>query len=576
MTKDKSETFVFYPSTMEVLIVKIRSEKAWNKDVMMIGNMMFQPLLMSSLIEHAERYHADTAIISKNTDGSMTHSDWRQIAENARRFANVLSTFQLEMSDRVATIAWNNHRHLESWYAISGSGYICHTINPRLFPEQLTFIINNAHDKVVIFDKTFVGLITAIKASLTQVEHFICLDAFDPEIKNALPEVVFYDELIATQSDQFTWPQFDENQASSLCYTSGTTGNPKGVLYSHRSTVLHSYASCLPDTFNLSANDTIMPVVPMFHVNAWGTPYSAAMVGCSLVLPGPMLDGASLVDLIDTYKVTNALGVPTIWQGLLNAAESSGSQLVSLKRNVVGGAACPPSMVMAFKQRYQCETIHAWGMTETSPLGAVNQLKGKHADLDDAEKLSLRLAQGRPPFGIQLRVCDQEKGTTEVARDGLTPGNLQIKGHWIVSSYFAADESALTTDGWFDTGDIATLDQDGYLKICDRSKDLIKSGGEWISSVELENIASAHPEIDIVAVIAATHPRWDERPILIAKKMANSQVTAEDILAHYADKIAKWQIPDKVIFVDSIPVGGTGKILKKELREAYGSVLLAN
>lgn len=576
MTKYKSKTFVFYPSTMEVLIVKIRSVTAWNKDVMMNGNMMFQPLLMSSLIEHAERYHADTAVISKNTDGSMTHSDWQQIAGNAKRFANVLSTFKLSMSDRVATIAWNNHRHLESWYAISGSGFVCHTINPRLFPEQLTYIINNADDKVVIFDKTFVGLITGIRASLTKVEHFICLDAYDAEIKNALPEVLFYDELIAAQSDQFTWPKFDENQASSLCYTSGTTGNPKGVLYSHRSTVLHSYASCLPDSFNISASDTIMPVVPMFHVNAWGTPYSAAMVGCSLVLPGPMLDGASLVNLIDTYKVTNALGVPTIWQGLLNAAESSGSQLTSLKRNVVGGAACPPSMVAAFKQRYQCETIHAWGMTETSPLGAVNQLKGKHAHLDDADKLSLRLAQGRPPFGIQLRICDEEKGTQEVERDGVTPGNLQIKGHWIVSSYFAADESALTADGWFDTGDIATLDQDGYLKICDRSKDLIKSGGEWISSVELENIASAHPEIDIVAVIAAEHPRWDERPILIAKKMANSQVSADDILAYYTDKIAKWQIPDRVIFVDSIPVGGTGKILKKELRETYGSVLLVN
>ena len=298
------------------------------------------------------------------------------------------------------------------------------------------------------------------------------------------------------------------------------------------------------------------------------------MVGCSMVLPGPMLDGTSLVQLIDQYKVTNALGVPTIWQGLLTAAQQLGSQLPSLKRNVVGGAACPPSMIKTFKDVYQCETIHAWGMTETSPVGAVNQLKAKHFDLSETEQSKLRLSQGRPPFGVQLRVTDAENGTNEVQRDGQTTGNLQIKGHWIVDSYFGTDKSALTVDGWFDTGDIATLDQDGYMNISDRSKDLIKSGGEWISSVELENIAIAHPEIDNVAVIAATHLKWDERPILIAKKTAESQITADDILDYYTDKIAKWQIPDKVIFVDSIPVGGTGKILKKDLREIYGSVLL--
>ncbi len=540
----------------------------------MHGNMMFQPLLISSLIEHAEIYHADTAIISKNTDGSMTQSNWAQIAKNSKRFANVLQSLGLSASDRVATIAWNNHRHLETWYGISGSGLICHTINPRLFPEQLTYIINDANDKVIIFDKTFLNLVISIQASLPHVEHFICLDAYDENIKKALPEVQFYDVLIEAQSEHYEWPKLEETTASSLCYTSGTTGNPKGVLYSHRSTILHSYASCLPDSLNLSAKDRILPVVPMFHVNAWGTPYAAAMVGCSMVLPGPMLDGASLVHLIDQYKVTNALGVPTIWQGLLNAAHQSGSKLISLTRNVVGGAACPPSMVKTFKDVYQCETIHAWGMTETSPVGSVNQLKAKHLELAETEQFNVRFSQGRPPFGVQLRVSDEENGVTEIQRDGQTSGNLQIKGHWIVDSYFGENKSALTLDGWFDTGDIATLDQDGYMNICDRSKDLIKSGGEWISSVELENIASAHPAIDMVAVIAAVHPRWDERPILIAKKSAESQITAEDILDYYTDKIAKWQIPDKVIFVDSIPVGGTGKILKKVLREEYGSVLL--
>ena len=540
----------------------------------MNGNMMSQPLLISSLIEHAQNYHADTAIISKNTNGSMTQSNWGEIANNSKRFANVLKKFNLSASDRVATIAWNNHRHLEIWYGISGSGYICHTINPRLFPEQLTFIINDADDKVLIFDKTFLNLVLSIKATLPSVEHYICLDAYDEAIKTAFPEVQFYDDLIATQSNHFNCPMFEETRASSLCYTSGTTGNPKGVLYSHRSTVLHSYAVSLPDSFKLSASDRILPVVPMFHVSAWGTPYAAAMVGCSLVLPGPMLDGASLVQLIDDYQVTAALGVPTIWQGLLNAAQQSGTQLESLKRNVVGGASCPPSMIKTFKDVYDCETIHAWGMTETSPLGSVNQMKAKHLILSEEEQFKSRFSQGRPPFGVKLRITDAENSTNEIQRDGKTAGNLQIQGHWIVDTYFGKDQSALTSDGWFDTGDIATVDQDGYLNISDRSKDLIKSGGEWISSVELENIAIAHPEIDIAAVIAAIHPKWDERPILIAKKSLESQLTEEDVLDFYINKIAKWQIPDKVIFVDAMPLGGTGKILKKDLRDQYNAVLL--
>ncbi|WOE30491.1 MULTISPECIES: long-chain fatty acid--CoA ligase [unclassified Acinetobacter] len=540
----------------------------------MTGNMMFQPLLISSLIEHASTYHSDTAIISKNTDGTMCHSNWGSIARNAKRFANVLAALGLNMHDRVATIAWNNHRHLETWYGISGSGLVCHTINPRLFPEQLAYIVDDAKDKVIIFDKSFITLILAIKEQIPSVEYLICLDGYDESIATALPEVLFYDDLIAQHSAVFIWPDLDETQASSLCYTSGTTGHPKGVLYSHRSTVLHSYATSLPDSFNFSAKDCILPVVPMFHVNAWGTPYSAALVGCRLVLPGPMLDGMSLVDLIDRYQVTTALGVPTIWQGLLTAAYQVGSKLSSLKYNVVGGSACPPSMMKAFKDDFQCETIHAWGMTETSPLGAVNQLKSKHLQSSPEQQFQLRFAQGRPPFGVQLRICEQEHGVVETLRDGRSAGHLQIKGHWIVESYFNQTQDVLTTDGWFDTGDIATLDTDGYMTINDRSKDLIKSGGEWISSVALENIAIAHPEIDLVAVIAANHPKWDERPVLIVKKTAESLLSEQDVLNYYTDKIAKWQIPDKVIFVETIPLGGTGKILKKDLRETYGSVLL--
>lgn len=540
----------------------------------MLGNMMFQPLLISSMIEHAGRYHADTEIISKNTDTSIKKTNWGEIRENSKRFANVLQQFGLTLGDRVATIAWNNHRHLESWYAISGSGLVCHTINPRLFPEQLVFIINDAADRVLLFDKTFAPLIKAVKPLLKTVEQYICLDAEDSSICEAIPEVQFYDDLLALQSAEFDWPELDENTASSLCYTSGTTGNPKGVLYSHRSTVLHSYAIIMPDSLNVAARDIMLPVVPMFHVNAWGTPYAAAMVGCTLVLPGPGLDGASLVNLIDTYKVSVALGVPTIWQGLIAAAQQSGSKLESLKRNVVGGSACPPAMLKTFKEQFNCETIHAWGMTETSPLGSANQLKTKHLDLADEEKMQIRLSQGRPPFGVDLRLTDEEKGTQEIARDGETIGNLQIKGHWIIDHYFGKEESTLTADGWFDTGDIATLNKDGFMKLCDRSKDLIKSGGEWISSVDLENMAMGHPEIAMAAVIAAQHPKWDERPVLIAIKKPESHVSEAEMLDYYADKVAKWQIPDRVIFVDSIPLSGTGKMLKKDLRELYGSILL--
>ncbi len=540
----------------------------------MLGNMMFQPLLISSMIEHAGRYHADTEVISKNTDTSITVTNWGEIHQNSKRFANALQQLGLAQGDRVATIAWNNHRHLESWYAISGSGLVCHTINPRLFPEQLIFIMNDAADRVVLFDKTFVPLIKAVKALLSSVEHFICLDAADPAVREAIPEVQFYDDLIAGQNADFEWPTLDENSASSLCYTSGTTGNPKGVLFSHRSTVLHSYAIILPDSLNVSAADIMLPVVPMFHVNAWGTPYAAAMVGCTLVLPGPGLDGASLVNLIDNYQVSVALGVPTIWQGLIAAANQSGSKLESLKRNVVGGSACPPAMLRAFKEQFNCETIHAWGMTEISPLGTANQLKTKHLHLSDEEKLQIRLSQGRPPFGVDLRLTDAEKGTHEIERDGQTTGNLQVKGHWVISHYFGKEESALTADGWFDTGDIATLDQDGFMKLSDRSKDLIKSGGEWISSVELENIAMGHPEIAMAAVIAAQHPKWDERPVLIAIKKPDSQLSETDLLDYYADKVAKWQIPDRVLFVDAIPLSGTGKMLKKDLRELYGAILL--
>ncbi|WP_352287832.1 long-chain-fatty-acid--CoA ligase [Psychrobacter sp. GW64-MNA-CIBAN-0177] len=541
----------------------------------MLGKMMYQPLLISSLIEHAAQYHGDTAILSKEVNGEMTKSDWLTVSNNSKRLANALQTLGLKPSERIATLAWNNRRHLEAWYAISGSGMICHTINPRLFPEQLAYIINDADDQALFFDMTFLPLISAIKEHIKGIKHFIYLGDRDEKVLEQLPNALFFDELLADNSPDFDWPQFDEKLASSLCYTSGTTGNPKGILYSHRSSVLHAMALCMPDVSSLSAQDVLLPVVPMFHVNAWGTPYAAALTGCSLILPGPNLDGDSLVSVIDDYKVTVALGVPTIWQSLLTAAKNRGSKLDSMTRTIVGGAACPPSVIKTFREDFNCDAIHGWGMTETSPLGTMNQIKAKHKSLSKEEINELRKSQGRPPYGIKIRLMDTEQKDQPVAEDGESQGRLQIRGHWVIDDYFTENKDAITADGWFDTGDIATIDADGYMNIRDRSKDLIKSGGEWISSVELENIAVEHPEVKMAAAIAATHKQWGERPVLIVVKEAGSAVDEAQILEFYQGKVASWQIPDKVVFVDNIVLNGAGKMMKNNLRDEHGDVLLA-
>ncbi len=540
----------------------------------MLGKMMYQPLLLSGLLEHAAQYHDDTAVLSKEVDGTMTHSDWITVSNHSKQLANALAELGLQAADRVATLAWNNVRHLEAWYAISGSGMICHTINPRLFPEQLSYIINDADDQALFFDITFLPLIMAIKDQIKSIKHFIYLGDRDEKVLEKLPEALFFDELLANNSTDFDWPQFDETTASSLCYTSGTTGNPKGILYSHRSSVLHAMALSMPDVSSLSAQDVLLPVVPMFHVNAWGTPYAAALTGCSLILPGPNLDGDSLVKLIDEYKVTLSLGVPTIWQSLLAAAKNRGSKLESMTRTIVGGAACPPSVIKTFREDFNCDAIHGWGMTETSPLGTMNQIKAKHKSLSDDEMNKLRESQGRPPYGVQLRLMDTEQPDKPVAENGHSQGRLQIRGHWVIDDYFTENPDAITADGWFDTGDIATIDADGYMNIRDRSKDLIKSGGEWISSVELENIAVEHSEVKMAAAIAAKHKQWGERPVLIVVKEEGSAVTESDILEIYNDRIASWQIPDKVVFVDNIVLNGAGKMMKNNLRAAHGDVLL--
>lgn len=539
----------------------------------MLGQMMTQPLLISSLITHAERYHAGGEITSVNTGGGVEHTSWGQVAENARRLASALTALGLDPQARCGTIAWNNRRHLEIYFGVSGGGFVCHTINPRLFPEQLVYILNHAEDKVLFIDKTFVPLIAAILDKLEHLDHVVLMEGADEEAAKAIPGLKFYDDLVAGGDPSYDWPDLDEVTASSLCYTSGTTGNPKGVLYSHRSTVLHSFGINLADSVGISAREIVLPVVPMFHVNAWGAPYACAMVGARMVMPGPGLDGPSLVGLIDTYNVSLALGVPTIWLGLLGEAKKANSKLESLKRTVVGGSACPPSMITSFREEYGVDTIHAWGMTEMSPVGTVNQPLAKHAELPIDAQHKLRENQGRPVFGVELEILDDEGNP--LPHDGSAQGDLVTRGHWILDAYFRSTTEETLTNGWFDTGDVATMDADGYVTIRDRSKDIIKSGGEWISSVELENIAIAHPQLADAAVIGVTHPKWDERPILVAVKAEGQNPTDADILAIFEGKIAKWQVPDKVVYTDVLPRNATGKVLKRNLREQFDGVLSA-
>lgn len=538
----------------------------------MSGTMMTQALTTGSLIAHAETYHAGTEVVSVETDGTKSHSSWGEIGANARRMKSALDTLGVSDGARCATIAWNNRRHLELYFGIGAGGRVTHTINPRLTPEQMIYILNHAEDEVLFLDRTFLPVAAKLGEHLKTVKHYVLMGPRDDEAAQTVEGLLFYDELLETGDAATDWPDLDETAPAALCYTSGTTGNPKGVQYSHRALVLHSIGGNQPDGLNIAARDVVMPVVPMFHVNAWGVPYIAAAVGSKLVMPGPHLDGESLARLIDAEQVTLSLGVPTIWMGLLAGLKATGIKPTSMKRTVVGGSALPPSMIRDFRDAYGVDLIHAWGMTETSPLGTLNQLLQKHDTLSADEQARLREGQGRPPWGVELRIVD-ETGH-ELPRDGETQGELQIRGHWVIESYFGQEGDALTMDGWFDTGDVATLDEDGYMVIRDRSKDIIKSGGEWISTVELENIAIAHPKIANAAAIAAHHPKWDERPVIIAVAAEGETPNETEVLTSYEGKVAHWQVPDRVVFVDELPLGATGKVLKTKLREAYGNILL--
>ena len=539
----------------------------------MQGQMQERPLLISQLIDFAERFHGDGEIVSRRVEGDIHRYTYADAALRSRQVANALDRLNVPIGERVGTLAWNGYRHFELYYGVSGSGRVLHTINPRLHPEQVAWIINHAEDEVICFDLSFAPILKAIHTHCPKVRQWVALcDATALPGDTGIPNLISYESWIANEATTYVWPELDESVAACLCYTSGTTGNPKGVLYSHRSSVLHAYAAAMPDVMCLSAKDSVLPVVPMFHVNAWGIPYTAAATGCKLVFPGPALDGKSVYELLEAEKVTFAAGVPTVWQMLLGHMQQNGLRFSTLQRTVIGGSACPPAMISMFKDTYGVAVLHAWGMTEMSPLGTLCTLKNKHLSLPADEQLKILCTQGRPVFGVSMKIVDDEG--RELPHDGKAQGELLVSGPWIVRSYFKGEGGDPLIDGWFPTGDVATIDADGYLHITDRSKDVIKSGGEWISSIDVENIAMANPAIAMAACIGMRHPKWDERPIVVVVKKPGAEVTREELLKFYEGRIAKWQIPDDVVFVDAIPLGATGKMQKVKLREQLAGYTL--
>ncbi len=540
----------------------------------MKGLMQDWPLLVPTILEHARTYHGTREIISRTTEGPIHRYTYSDLARRARKLASAMEKFGVKQGDIIGTMAWNGYRHMEIWYGLMGHGAIVHTLNPRLFSDQLAYIINHAEDRYIFLDLTFVPLMEALQERLPLVKGFIIMTDDEHMPETALKNPICYEELLARGDEDYQWPELDENTACGLCYTSGTTGNPKGVLYSHRSNVLHALATNGADALGLKSQDSVMAVVPMFHANAWSLVFSAPMAGANIVMPGALMDGASIYEMLKVGKVTLTAAVPTIWQMLISYLEKSGESLEHLQRVVIGGAACPPSMIEIFEKTYQTEVIHAWGMTEMSPLGSLCTIKGGLDDLSAEEKQVLKIKQGRPPYMVAMKVVDDDGN--ELPRDGKAFGHLMVKGPCVASDYLKNEDDPIIDDeGWFDTGDVSTLDQHGYMQITDRAKDVIKSGGEWISTIDVENLAVGHSQVEEAAVIGIAHPKWDERPLLVIVRKPGSEVSGDEIKAYLTGKLAKWWMPDDVVFVNEIPHTATGKIHKLTLRETFKDYVLS-
>jgi len=534
----------------------------------MLGLMQDWPLLLHRIIDHAANFHGERKVISRSIEGPIHTTDYRQVRARALKVSQRLSKDGIKLGDRVATLAWNTWRHLEAWYGIVGIGAIYHTVNPRLFPDQVVWIINHAEDRVMMTDLTFVPFLEKIADQLPTIELYILLTDAMHMPKTTLKNAVAYEDWIAEVDGDFKWVNLDENTAAGMCYTSGTTGHPKGVLYSHRSNVLHAYIAALPDSKGICSRDVVMPVVPMFHANCWSLAFSTPMVGATMVMPGAKMDGASIYELLDTFKVSFTAAVPTVWLMLLQDLEKTGRRLPHLKRVVIGGSACPRAITKTFQEKYGVEVVHAWGMTEMSPLGSLCTMKPEYASLEGDAKLNVQMKQGHPPFGVEMKITDD--AGRDLPWDGKTFGRLKVRGPAVAKAYYKGEGSeAFDKDGWFDTGDVATMDQYGYMQITDRAKDVIKSGGEWISSIDVENLAVGHPKVAEAAVIGISHPKWDERPLLVIVLKKGETVTKEELLEFMQGKIAKWWMPDDVVFVEEIPHTATGKIQKITLRQRF-------
>ncbi|MCV0413324.1 MAG: long-chain-fatty-acid--CoA ligase [Brevundimonas sp.] len=531
----------------------------------MLGLMQDWPLTVDKIIDHAKNWHGSREVVTRSIEGPIVRTTYADIHARAKRVSNALKAWGLKPGDRVATLAWNTDKHIETWYGIMGIGAVCHTLNPRLFPEQLVYIINHAEDRVIFTDLTFVPLLEAILPHIPKVERVIVMTdaAHMPQTK--LPKAEAYEEVIAGQSADCVWGDFDEQTACGLCYTSGTTGNPKGVLYSHRSNFIHTLLGLQSTVLGATPSEVILPVVPMFHANAWGIAFGGPAAGAKLVMPGAKMDGASIYELLETEKVTFSAAVPTVWQGLLMHMREHGLKLSTVKRVLIGGSAVPESLIRAFHDDYGVEVLQGWGMTETSPIGTLSNMTPELETLPFEEQLKWRVKQGTPPLGVELKLKDDAGRTLD--HDGHTFGHLMVKGPTVARAYFREEGSIVDGEGFFDTGDVATVDDMGFMQITDRSKDVIKSGGEWISSIEIENIAVGHPKVELAAVIGAAHPKWDERPVLLLKLKEGETLDKQEHLDFLQGKIAKWWMPDDVVALDEIPLGATGKIDKKLLRE---------